>query len=331
MNLDSLQTLGDPVPVARQVATPSGTVASVALSAAAAGTLAYRANPGERQLRWVDRSGRSIGVLGAPDSAQPTEPRLAPDGRMVALTRMVNGNNDVWLIETARGVRQRFTSDAAREFQPIWSPDGSRLVFGSTRKGVVNLYERPLSGAGPETLLLESSESKNASDWSSDGRWVVFDSQSPTTARDVWALPMDGDKKPIALAQAAADEADARFSPDGRWVAYDSNESGRREIYVQPFPGPGSRSQISTGGGALVQWHRDGKGLFYVDLGNRLMTVPVATNSPRVEPGTPSVLFSVTQGAFCEASRDGQRFLLNEITKAPSPITIILNWKPRRQ
>ncbi len=331
VNLDTLQTLGDPVPVARQVATPSGTVASVALSAAAAGTLAYRANPGERQLRWVDRSGRSIGVLGAPDSAQPTGLRLAPDGRMVALTRMVNGNNDVWLIETARGVRQRFTSDAAREFQPIWSPDGSRLVFGSTRKGVVNLYERPLSGAGPETLLLESSESKNASDWSSDGRWVVFDSQSPTTARDVWALPMDRDKKPIALAQAAADEADARFSPDGRWVAYDSNESGRREIYVQPFPGPGSRSQISTGGGALVQWHRDGKGLFYVDLGNRLMTVPVATNSPRVEPGTPSVLFSVTQGAFYEASRDGQRFLLNEITKAPSPITIILNWKPRRQ
>ena len=220
VNLDTLQTLGDPVPVARQVATPSGTVASVALSAAAAGTVAYRANPGERQLRWVDRSGRPIGVLGAPDSTQPTEIRLSPDGRMVALTRMVDGNNDVWLMEDARGVRQRFTSDAAREFQPIWSPDGNRLVFGSTRMGVVNLYERPVNGAGPETLLLESSESKNASDWSSDGRWIVYDTQSPATARDLGALPMSGDKKPIALTQTAGDEADARFSPDGRWIAY---------------------------------------------------------------------------------------------------------------
>ena len=274
MNLDTLQTIGDPVPVARQVATPPGTVASVALSAAAAGTVAYRANPGERQLRWVDRSGRPIGVLGAPDSTQPREVRLSPDSRTVALTRMVNGNNDVWLIETARGVRQRFTSDPAREFQPIWSPDGSRLVFGSTRKGVVNLYERPVSGAGAETLLLESPESKNASDWSSDGRWIVFDSQSQTTARDLWALPMSGEKRPIALAHTAADESDALFSPDGRWIAYESNESGRREIYVQPFPGPGSRSQISTGGGARARWHRDGKALFYVDQGNRLMTVP---------------------------------------------------------
>ena len=330
VNLDTLQTIGDPVPVARQVATPPGTVASVALSAAAAGTVAYRANPGERQLRWVDRSGRPSGVLGAPDSTQPGEVRLSPDGRTVALTRMVNGNNDVWLIETARGVRQRFTSDPAREFQPIWSPDGSRLVFGSTRKGVVNLYERPVSGAGAETLLLESPESKNASDWSSDGRWIVFDSQSQTTARDLWALPMSEEKRPIALAQTAADESDALFSPDGRWIAYESNESGRREIYVQPFPGPGIRSQVSTGGGTIARWQRDGKGLFYVDQGNRLMAVPVATNGPRVEPGTPNELFSLSPRTFYESSTDGQRFLLNEITKAPSPITIILNWKPPR-
>ena len=331
VNLDTLQRIGDPVPVARQVATPSGTVASVALSASAAGVVAYRADTGERQLRWVDRSGRPMGVLGAPDSSQPNEIRLSPDGRTVALTRMVNGNNDVWLIETARGVRQRFTSDPAREFQPVWSSDGSRLVFGSTRKGVVNLYERPVSGAGAETFVLESLESKNASDWSSDGRWIVFDSQSQTMARDLWALPMSGDKKPIAVAQTAADEADGVFSRDGRWIAYESNESGRREIYVQPFPGPGSRSQISTGGGTRARWHRDGKGLFYVDQANRLMTVPFATNGPRVEPGTPSVLFALSQGAGYEASTDGQRFLLNEVTKNPSPITIILNWKPPRQ
>jgi Tol biopolymer transport system component len=243
---------------------------------------------------------------------------------------MVSGNNDVWLMETARDDRQRFTSDPAREFDPVWSPDGSRIVFGSTRKGVVDLYERSVTGGGAETLLRESPESKNAYDGSSDGRWIVFATQSPKTARDLWALPMEGEKKPIVVAQTAAEEAEARLSPDGRWIAYESNESGRKEIYVQPFPGPGARSQISTGGGAAVRWQRDGKGLFYVDQGNRLMAIPVVTNGPRVEPGTPAALFSLSQGATYEASPDGQQFLINEITKNPSPITILLNWKPHR-
>lgn len=101
------------------------------------------------------------------------------------------------------------------------------------------------------------------------------------------------------------------------------------KFYVQPFPGPGGRSQISTGGGAFPQWQRDGKGLFYLDQGNRVMTVSVAPTGSRVEPGVPAALFSLSQGATYEASPDGQRFLINEITKDPSPITILLNWKPR--
>jgi eukaryotic-like serine/threonine-protein kinase len=243
---------------------------------------------------------------------------------------MVSGNNDVWLLETARDAGQRFTSDPAREYDAIWSPDGSRIVFGSTRKGVIDLYERSVSGAAPETLLWESPESKNAYDWSSDGRWIVFATQSPKTARDLWALPMEGEQKPIVVAQTAAEEAYARFSPDGRWIAYQSNESGRNEVYVQPFPGQGGRAQISTGGGAFPQWQRDGKALFYLDSGNRVMSVPVTPNGPRVEPGTPVALFSVSPGATYEASPDGQRFLIYEITKEASPITILLNWKPRR-
>jgi Tol biopolymer transport system component len=242
---------------------------------------------------------------------------------------MVSGNNDVWLLETARDARQRFTSDPARDFDPVWSPDGSRIVFGSTRKGVVDLYERSVGGAGAETLLRESPESKNAYDWSSDGRWIVFATQSPNTARDLWVLPMEGEKKPVAVAQTPSEEAEARFSPDGRWIAYQSNESGRNEVYVQPFPGPGGRSQISTGGGTFPKWQRDGKGLFYLDSGTRVMSVPVAPNGPRVEPGIPVALFSVSPGATYEASPDGQRFLINEITREPSPITILLNWRPR--
>jgi len=330
LDLKTLQTIGEPMPLATQVATPWRTTGSVALSASAAGPVAYRADTGEQQLRWVDRSGRPVGALGGPDPSQPSLGRLSRDGRTVVLTRMVNGNLDVWFAETARDVRQRFTSEPTREFDPILSPDGSRLVFGSTRKGVIDLYERPISG-GAETLLWESPESKNGNDWSADGRWLTFSTQNPKTARDLWALPMEGERKPVVVAQTPADEAESRFSPDGRWIAYESNESGRKEIYVQPFPGQGSRTPISTDGGAFAWWHRDGKGLFYVDRSGRLMTVAVPINGARVEPGAPVALFTMPQpGEPYQASEDGERFLINENTKSPSPITILLNWKPRR-
>src|SRR5688572_14303728 len=199
IDLDMLQTVGDPLPVARQVATPQGTVGSVALSAAPAGPIAYRAEGDDRQMRWVDRAGRQIAVLGGPDSSEPTAVRLSPDGRRVAAYRMVNGNSDVWLFETARDVRQRLTTKPAREFDPIWAPDGSRIMFGSTRQGVVDLYERSVGSAATETLVWESSESKNGLDWSLDGKWILFAVQSARTARDLWALPVAGERKPIAV------------------------------------------------------------------------------------------------------------------------------------
>jgi hypothetical protein len=131
------------------------------------------------------------------------------------------------------------------------------------------------------------------------------------------------------VAQTAASEAPARFSPDGRWVVYQSNESGRNEVYVQRFPGPGRRTQISTGGGAFPTWPRDGNSLFYLDSSNRVMSVAVVPKGERLEPGNPAPLFSLSVGATFEPAADGQRFLINEITKPPSPITILLNWKPR--
>ena len=134
-------------------------------------------------------AGRQIAVLGGPDSGEPAAIRLSPDGRMVAVYRMVNGNSDIWLFETARDVRQRLTTNPAREFEPVWAPDGSRIIFGSTRQGVVDLYERSVGSTATETLVWESSESKNALDWSPDGKWILFAVQSARTARDLWALP----------------------------------------------------------------------------------------------------------------------------------------------
>jgi dipeptidyl aminopeptidase/acylaminoacyl peptidase len=330
IDLATRLAIGDPVPVARQVATPMATVASVALSASRAGPVAYRPDAGERQLRWVDRSGRHVGRVGGPDADQSGDFRLSPDGRTVAVIRMTAGTSDAWLWETARDVQQRFTTDQAREFDATFSPDSSQVVFGSTRQGVIDLYLKSASGAGPESLLWKSAESKNVYDWSSDGRWIVFASQSPTTSRDLWALPMEGEKKPIAVAQTPFDESYARFSPDGRWIAYHSNESGRNEIYVQAFPIPGARARVSTSGGVFPKWQRDGKALFYRDSAYMVVSTPVETKGASIEVGAPLALFSIPPGTYYEVSPDGQRFLIEEITRDVSPITILLNWKPPR-
>jgi Tol biopolymer transport system component len=329
---DTLEPVGDSLPMAKSVALDPNLFANVALSAAAAGPVAYRASGVQGQLTWFDRSGRQIGTLGGRDMDQPADIRLAPDGRSVAFRRMVGGNVDIWLLEIARGVLSRFTSDAARDYEAIWSPDGSRIGFSSDRKGVLDLYEKPVAGAG-ESLLLESPEHKNIYDWSLDGRYILYTSQSSKTGEDLWALPLDGDRKPLAVAQTTFQEVDGRFSPDGRWVAYVSNESGRPEIQLQPFPGPGAKLQVSTNGGNFPQWRRDGREIFYLGPDNRLMAVPVMLpiSGSVVEAGTPVALFATRPGSEFAVTPDGQRFLINTLPEeaATPPITLILNWQPR--
>ena len=158
----------------------------------------------------------------------------------------MDGNTDVWLLDTKRGVLSRFTTDAADDVVPVWSPDGRRVVFSSNRTGVHDLYVKPVTGGGTETLLLSSAEPKLATDWSADGRFLLFNKRDPKRGLDIWVLPLDGKGKPFPLVQTAFDEQSAQFSPDGHWIAYQSNESGRAEIYVQPFPGPGNSRQVSS-------------------------------------------------------------------------------------
>jgi Tol biopolymer transport system component len=148
----------------------------------------------------------------------------------------------------------------------------------------------------PERLLLETQSDKNAYDWSADGRFLLYRNVDPITGSDVWVLPLFGDRKPVPVVQTAASEFGARFSPDGRWIAYHSNESGRNEIYVQPFPGPGPRLQISNEGGDTAQWRGDGRELFYVGLDDRLMAAQLRVNGSRIEAGTPVPLFSKPDG-----------------------------------
>jgi Tol biopolymer transport system component len=335
-----LELIGSPSAFAEHTAVNS--IPIPALSTSMAGPIVFRTGSGgiNRQFVWVDRSGSEGGKVGGPDSFNPTAPSVSPDGRRVALHRTVDGNQDVWFLDVERNLLSRQTSDPAVDNSPIWSPDGRRIVFGSSRKGGMNLYEKPAAGAGPEELLLATQEIKGAVDWSSDGRFLLYRSLDAKTSYDLWALPLDGDRKPFPVVRTDFDERDGQFSPDSHWVAYQSNESGRFEIYIQPFPGPGSRERISTEGGAQVRWRRDGRELFYIALDGRLMAVPIglASRGQVVDPGRPVPLFMTRVGGAVQGigtpqyvvSPDGQRFLMNTvIEETPSPITVILNLKAR--
>ena len=335
---------GDPSPVAEDV---MGNVTSAAISVATTGSVAYRA--GTRgstlwQFVWLDRSGRETGRVGSPDPVFGVSPSMSPDGRRVALTRVVvSGGADVWILETDRGVLSRFTFNPSNDTVPVWSPDGTRVVFSSDRTGagVADLYQMPAPGfAGSEAALLTTPQRKVGTDWSPDGKYLLYTSTDPRTGEDIWALPLSGEPKPFTVVATNFEERNGQFSPDGKWVAFESNKSGRSEIYVQPFPGPGGDAQISTAGGAQVRWGPNGKELFYVALDEQLMAVPmrVAGNGQSVDAGAPAALFLTRIGGAVQSNArqqymvapDGQRFLLYTVTEEPTvaPITLILNWKP---
>jgi len=284
-----------------------------------------------------------MGTIGAPDITSLGEVELSPDGKRVAVWRMVDGNQDVWLFDATRGVPTRFTFDAAFDSHALWSPDGRRIVFNSNRKGVYNLYWKSSTGAGSDELLLESDQGTIPADWSSDGRFLLFDGVDPQTSYDLWVLPLFGERKPFPFLKTPFEEREGRFSPDGKWIVYQSNESGPFEIYVQPFPGPGGKFRISTNGGAQPRWSKNAKEIFYVSLDSKMMAVPVklTPDGQSLETGTPAALFPVRipggpvvaiNKQQYDVSSDGQRFLVNLVTDegASSPITLILNWKPKQ-
>ena len=333
----------DPLPIAQSVSVDAFNRGAVSVSEA--GVLAYRTGvtTSGRQLVWVDRTGKTLGVLLPPEDTALARPELAPGGQQVSVGRIVQGNADVWLIEVARGIASRFTFDAAVDRAPVWSPDGRRIIFGSSRNGRTDLFEKPANGAADEQPLLVTPQDKAPLDWSPDGKFLIYANQDSKTQSDLWALPLAGERKPFPIVQTTFDEVQGQFSPDGRWVAYGSNETGRYEIYARPFPGPGGKWQISTGGGIYPRWRRDGRELFYVAPDNRMMAVPidVTSDANTLSPGAPVALFSsrlVTGGntgiggfaskAEYAVTPDG-RFLMNvtpEESAAVSPITIVQNW-----
>ena len=335
LDVESLRLTGDPEPVARQVVAISNQFNALLASASANGSLVYRRDLGARQLTWFDRSGRQLEVVGEPDDGQQagfnqSSGRISRDGRRLALQRTVNGNADIWLVDLSRGSQTRLTIDEVRDASAVWSPDGTRLVFGSERNGVYDMYEKPADGSPSEVLVLASAQHKMPEDWSSDGGFIVYNSQD-ARGRDLWALPMTGERKPIPIATSRFEEWNARFSPDGRWIAYQSDESGRPQIYLQPFPGPGRRVQVSSTRGVVPRWRQDGRELFFLGTDDQLMSVSVSLTDATVQVGTPAVLFAVPDGSSFLPSPDGQRFLVSTLIRDPAPLTLLLNWARTRK
>jgi Tol biopolymer transport system component len=205
---------------------------------------------------WVDRFGTELAKVGNPENMTPAYPSISPDFSRVAVQRSTDGNTDIWLIELGRGVATRFTTDPGPDIAPIWSRDGNRIVFSSLgKRGVFDLYEQAVTSKVSQVsqVLLANDQSKQVTDWSRDGRFLLYRASDPKMDWDIWALPLDGEQKPIPVVQTKFEERDGQFSPDGKWIAYQSDETGRFEIYVQPFPGPGEKKRISINGGAQVR------------------------------------------------------------------------------
>jgi len=325
---------GDPVRIAEGLLFDQTNRA--AFSTAGTGILAYRSGSAVNQMAWFDRSGKPLGTAGP--KGRFFNPELSPDGKQVALNQadQQTGNIDVWVLDLVAGEPRRFTFDPAIDLIPRWSPDGKQIIFQSNRGGAFNIYQKLSSGAGSEERLFPSSVTVGPQDWSSDGRFLAYTAPDAEGNRQLWVLPMLGERKPIPFAENGANNYYAQFSHDGRWIAYASNESGKYEVYVQSFPVGNGKWQVSTNGGVQPRWRRDGKELFYLGLDRKLMAVPVrGVSTIEFGAGVPLFEARMESGTTVNAgwmqqydvAPDGQRFLLDlEPDSSASPITVVLNW-----
>jgi Tol biopolymer transport system component/tRNA A-37 threonylcarbamoyl transferase component Bud32 len=330
----ALKITGEAVPLAEKIGTDN--VGLARFSVSGNGVLAYRTGETGGRLLWRDRSGKELDTLGDPgDYANPT---LSPSGDRLAfnLTDPRSGKGDIWIRDLARGVNSRFTLGAGNNVRPVWSPDASAIVFASDRGGAFDLYEKSAKGAGEEKLLLHSDDPKSPASWTKDGKYVAYSSRNAKTQFDLWALPTSGDKKPMPIAVSPFSEQSAMFSPDGRYVAYVSNESGRDEIYVQTFPEPGGKWQVSNEGGNDPSWREDGKEIYYRSPDQKLMAVEIHGGAD-FQAGVPQALFPIRIRVGNPRNKytpypDGQRFMIAAPLgrDAMSPTTIVLNWPAGR-
>jgi Tol biopolymer transport system component len=297
------------------------------------GSLVYVRGNGQQvpgRLVWVDRQGRER-ALPAPARAY-AYPNLSPAGERLTVT-IADPDQGLWVLhDLARDTLSKLTFQGINNEAGVWTPDGKRITFASTKEGAArSLFWQWADGSGGLEPLTSSEYPMLANCWSSDGQRLAFSELNPDTGWDIWVLRIS-DHQVRPFLNSRSNETAAQFSPDGQWLAYSSDESGRNEIYVRPYPGPGGQWQLSTGGGTEPLWNRNGREVFYRS-GNALMAVDITTQSGFTH-GTPGKLF---EGEYVkgishayDVSPDGQRFLMIKATEqaqaAPTQINVVLNW-----
>lgn len=313
---------GDPFPVAQDVNT---------VSFSTDGTMVYRSSTRPlQQLAWVDRRGRTDSMIGRPQEAIRA-PALSPDGSRVVVEGIEDGVRELWIHDTDREIKTRLTFTRQGAGMPVWTPDGSRIVFShgvrSMRLRQNILYGIPVDGGDAPQPVGSDSLSGSAPSWSRDGRFLVYMNQG-----NLWYLDFQGDQKPFPLLQSRPYSGNPMLSPGNRYLAYTSNETGNPEVYVTRFPSGEGKWPISTNGGVAPKWSAQGDELFYVEE-DRLMAVSVETTS-RFRARQPETVFEVRpvqaprlRFTGYDVSADGQRFVVVQNVGESRPmLTIVENW-----
>jgi eukaryotic-like serine/threonine-protein kinase len=335
----ALAPIGDPVPLASDVALfPVGFHASF-WSSASGNLLAYRTEASDKpRLTWIYPDGKRQSATGTDDFY--THLRVSPDGTRAAMELAdSSGNMDVWTWDFARGIKTRQTFDPKPDRAPTWAPNGHEFAFSSLRTGIWQLFRKDVTSGQPEEQLTSSPGDKIVPDWSRDGRYLVYIQIGTTTAEDIWALPLDGDRQPYPILQTQAIETNPALSPDGHWLAYESSQSGRPEVLVTRFPSSRTsvdatapRWQVSTQGGSRPRWSADGRALFYVSLDDQsIIRIDVRPSAAGFESDVPRVaveipVMPVARSPF-DVSADGRLLLLERTISKGVPLAVVKNWQ----
>jgi Tol biopolymer transport system component len=335
-DLSTFTVSGDPIPVAAPVGYV-WTGLDAAFSVSSTGMLAYEsADYPVTELAWFDRTGRRLGRVGEPGDY--LLPWLSYDERQLLVERIDpnRGDHQIWKLDVARnGNASRLTLGNMSRHAPVLSSDGSKMVFTANQSGHFDFFVKDLRQPESDQPLLATPANKYPMDWSRDGRFLVYETLDARTQRDLWVLPLVGDRTPRLLLHSEFNESQGQLSPDGLWIAYISDESGRWEVYVRAFPGLGDVRLISTGGGTQPRWRRDGREIFYVAADRRLMAVSLGPG-PNLEPAAPQALFRVpslpsgvptglSDRMRFNVAADGQRFLINSPLDGAGPQSVIVS------
>ena len=324
-DLAALRPLGSGRAIATNVLAP-GVLDTVAISATAGGLLTFHNGYAGGRLVWFDRRGTRLGTVDTPVPLHNLS--LSPDGReLLAETIEQNSGalDGVWRLDLVRGTSTRIRTGGS----PFWSKDGSKIAFVAPARSTHNIYLASLTSGSEDELLLRTPEPKTLADWSGDGRYMLYWSNG-----NAWLFPLFGQKQPSPFVVNSSSQLQLRLSPDGRWLAYTSNESGRWEIYVQPFPAAGTKSVVSAAGGSEARWRADGRELFFVAPDNTLMSAAVLPG-PTWQNAEPRPLFKVALNggesmlfrSRYQITADGNRFLMDTADDSKTPhVTLVVNW-----